>query len=84
VEAERAEGLPTALPTLPPEARIVRDAWHLMGGLDWAAFPQACELLGVRDPEWLLAGLVAMRDWFAERQRRRDEERGRLNQQGRA
>lgn len=55
-----------------------------MGGLDWAAFPQVCELLGVRDPEWLLAGLVAIRDWFAERQRRRDEERVRLNQQGRA
>lgn len=42
-----------------------------MGGLDWTVFPQVCEMLTVRDPERLLAGLVAIRDWFAERDRER-------------
>lgn len=42
-----------------------------MGGLDWVAFPIACDALGVRDPERILAGLVAIRDWFAERERER-------------
>lgn len=42
-----------------------------MGGIDWATFPHVCELLGVRDPERVLAGLVAVRDWLAERDRER-------------
>jgi hypothetical protein len=49
-----------------------------MGGLDWNALPHACDALGVRDPEWLLAGLVTIRDWFAERERERERERQKL------
>lgn len=56
---------------MPPEARIVRDAWALMGGLDWAAFPVVCELLGVRDPEYLLAGLYTVREHFDAKDRER-------------
>lgn len=33
-----------------------------MGGLDWAALPIVVEMLGVRDPEILIAQLVTIRD----------------------
>jgi len=33
-----------------------------MGGLDWAALPFVVEMLGVRDPEILVAQLVMIRD----------------------
>lgn len=56
-----------------PDVRIVRDAWALMGGLDWAAFPIACEVLGVLDPEFVLAGLYAVREHFDEKDRRERE-----------
>lgn len=69
---------------MPPELRIVREAWGLMGGLDWAAFPIAVEVLGVRDPEWLLVALHVVREHFDAKRREEDEKRMRLNQQGRA
>lgn len=33
-----------------------------MGGIDWTALPTVCELLGIREPETLIAQLVAIRD----------------------
>ena len=33
-----------------------------MRGLDWNALPVVCELFAVRDPERLIAQLVAIRD----------------------
>ena len=37
-------------------------AWNLMRGIDWAALPVVVELFGVREPEILIAQLVAIRD----------------------
>lgn len=37
-------------------------AWNIMGGIDWAALPIVCELLGVDDPEQLIYQLVTLRD----------------------
>lgn len=34
----------------------------MAGGIDWAALPIICELLGVSDPEMLVAQLVMIRD----------------------
>lgn len=57
---------------MPPDVRIVRDAWALMGGLDWAAVPLAFEVLGIEDPELVLAGLYTVREHFdAARERER-------------
>lgn len=33
-----------------------------MGGLDWAALPVVAEMLGVRDIEGLVGGLITIRD----------------------
>lgn len=33
-----------------------------MGGIDWSALPMVIDLLGVSDPETLIAQLVAIRD----------------------
>ena len=33
-----------------------------MGGLDWAGLPIVVEMLGISDPEQLIAHLVAIRD----------------------
>ncbi|WP_407280609.1 hypothetical protein U5817_10015 [Aromatoleum evansii] len=33
-----------------------------MGGIDWAALPIVCEMLGVSDVETLITQLVAIRD----------------------
>lgn len=33
-----------------------------MGGIDWAALPIVCEMLGVSDVEVLITQLVAIRD----------------------
>ena len=41
---------------MPPELHIVREAWGLMGGLDWAAFPIAGE--GTQDTIHLLPFIV--------------------------
>lgn len=38
-------------------------AWNLMGGLDWAALPVVAEMLGVRDVERLIDGLIAIREF---------------------
>ena len=41
----------------------VIEGWNLMGGtLDWQALPLLAELLGVRDPELWIRGLVQIRD----------------------
>lgn len=42
-------------------ARAIK-AWNLMGGLDWAALPVVCELLGIADPEPLIYQLQALRN----------------------
>jgi hypothetical protein len=34
-----------------------------MGGIDWSALPIVIDLLGVSDPEALIAQLVAIRDY---------------------
>lgn len=34
----------------------------MMGGIDWAALPIVCDILGVSDPETLVAQLLAIRD----------------------
>lgn len=34
-----------------------------MGGLDWAALPIVCDILGVRDVEALIYQLAALRDY---------------------
>jgi hypothetical protein len=41
---------------------VAIQAWNVMGGLDWAALPFVAEMLGVRDPEILIAQLVTIRD----------------------
>lgn len=56
---------------MPPDVRFVRDVWALMGGLDWAAFPVACDVLGIADPEYVLAGLYAVREHFDAKDRDR-------------
>lgn len=33
-----------------------------MGGIDWAALPVICEMLGIEDVETLIVQLVAIRD----------------------
>lgn len=33
-----------------------------MGGLDWAALPVICDLLGVSDPEMLIRQLLVIRE----------------------
>lgn len=33
-----------------------------MGGIDWAALPIVCEMLGIQDVETLIVQLVAIRD----------------------
>jgi len=37
-------------------------AWNMMAGLDWAALPMVCDLLGVNDPERLVQQLILLRD----------------------
>jgi len=34
-----------------------------MGGLDWAALPVVCEMLGVQDVEPFILSLIALRDF---------------------
>lgn len=34
----------------------------MMGGLDWAALPMVCDLLGIDDPEHLIHQLIILRD----------------------
>jgi len=36
-------------------------AWNWMGGIDWAALPMVCEILGV-DMEMMIVQLTALRD----------------------
>lgn len=33
-----------------------------MGGIDWAALPVVCDMLGISDPELLIYQLAAIRD----------------------
>lgn len=56
---------------MPLDARLVRRAWAMMGGLDWSALPIVIEVLDIEDPEWLIAGLVCVRDHFASKQQTR-------------
>lgn len=46
----------------PPGVGLAIRAWNLMGGIDWAALPIVCEMLGVSDVETLITQLVAIRD----------------------
>lgn len=42
-------------------------AWNMAGGLDWSALPVVCEVLGIREPDVLIAQLVAIRDAQSQR-----------------
>jgi hypothetical protein len=37
-------------------------AWNMLGGLDWAGLDTVCDVLGITDPELLIAQLVIMRN----------------------
>lgn len=37
-------------------------AWNIMRGIDWAALPVVCELLGITDIETLVEQLIIIRD----------------------
>ena len=37
-------------------------AWVMMGGLDWTGLDTVTEVLGVTDPELLIAQLVVLRN----------------------
>jgi hypothetical protein len=44
--------------------------WHWMGQrLDWAALETCCEILGIDQPELLVAGLIQVRDHHEEKRR---------------
>ena len=49
--------------TTPLPIATAVEAWNLMGGIDWSALPIVIDLLGVSDPEALIAQLVAIRDY---------------------
>lgn len=42
--------------------RLAVRAWNLLGGMDWAGIETVCELLGVDDPDTLIAQLVLLRN----------------------
>lgn len=45
-------------------------AWHMLGQrLDWQGLEVVCEILGVDQPEVLVAGLIQVRDHWEDRQR---------------
>lgn len=37
-------------------------AWNMMKGIDWNALPIVCEIIGVDDPELMIAQLISIRD----------------------
>ena len=48
--------------TPPASAQPALQAWNMMGGLDWAALPMVCDLLGIHDLEPLVFQLLMIRD----------------------
>jgi hypothetical protein len=48
-----------------PQHNLAIKAWNLlsngMGGLEWAGLPYVCELLGIDEPEVLMARLLTIR-----------------------
>jgi hypothetical protein len=48
-------------PPPPPEAAMAIRAWNMLGGLDWAGLDVVMDVIGIDDPELLIAQLVVLR-----------------------
>ena len=49
---------------------LVATVWRMLGHqLDWSGLDVVCEILGVDQPELLIAGLIQLRDHFEEQRR---------------
>jgi hypothetical protein len=45
----------------PPDVVLCIRAWNMLGGLDWAGLDTVLDVLGIEDPEILIAQLVVLR-----------------------
>jgi hypothetical protein len=54
--------MPFPSPNQPPDVTMAIRAWNMLGGLEWAGLDTVCDVLGITDPELLIAQLVTMRN----------------------